>query len=76
MNNSLEVKNVILHDIYRSFNQGLNYILNFYVKNDYYELKKLLLKCDLDKNINNNISNNKNVILLTSILTLILLGND
>jgi len=66
--NSVNVKNTLLHDIYKKVDKGINDILNNYISNNYKILKDI---------INNN--NNSKISLRgsegKSILIFLLLGN-
>jgi len=72
MNNSLQARSVILHDIYKGFYTGIKYITLPYTKNDWLKLRKLIKNSNLD----NMDSNSKELIKLKSLLVILILGND
>ena len=72
MKDSLEVRSVILHDIYKGFYTGLKYIILPYSKNDWFKFRKLIQNSKLE----NMDINNKELIKLKSLLVILILGND
>jgi hypothetical protein len=70
MKDSLEARSVILHDIYKSFNTNIIYVTIPYIKNNWLKFKVLVNKCNLQD------LNSGNTLNLTSLLIIIILGND
>lgn len=76
MQNSLDIRSVILHDIYNKLNNSINFIILPYTKNDWSSLYKLYNKVNLKGwSVDSNI-NKKDEIKIKSLLIYLLLGND